>query len=181
MPLKSSVELQVMIPGRQQTLHLHHEFRQQMHWTEKEIGMSPQLSVQFKRQLDSLSKQTSCHPKMMALQTAVLDHFGLGESDISPETSKQQTGKDMCPGRIIIFSSYRESVTEILAMLAKHEPSVRARYNEHFMYGNLYMQLRLGHDILLLRDAKRQAFCSEAQCSLDAATYWMSRFLGMSI
>lgn len=86
------------------------------------------LAVQFKRQLESLGRQTACHPKMMALQSAVLEHFRLPQASDTPGQGCPQQGEDMVPGRIIIFSSLRESVTEILAMLAKHEPYIRARH-----------------------------------------------------
>lgn len=83
--------------------------------------------MQFKRQLENLSRQTACHPKMVALRDAVLDHFQITNNSESASNEASQEGGQMVPGRIIIFSSYRESVNEILAMLQKHEPAVKAR------------------------------------------------------
>lgn len=82
--------------------------------------------MQFKRQLDRICKQVACHPKMMALRDAVLEHFGL--ADLAAESSGSLEGRAIVPGRIIIFSSYRDSVTEILAMLGKYAPAIEARY-----------------------------------------------------
>lgn len=64
---------------------------------------------------------------MMALRGAVLEHFGISDEGDKASSQGSQEDKAMIPGRIIIFSSYRESVTEILAMLQKHEPSVKVR------------------------------------------------------
>lgn len=63
----------------------------------------------------------------MALRGAVLEHFSISDDGDKAGSQGSQEAKAMIPGRIIIFSSYRESVTEILAMLQKHEPSVKAR------------------------------------------------------
>lgn len=82
--------------------------------------------LQFKRQLDKISKQVVCHPKMMALQAAVLEHFKLPQLG-SADSHFSEAADKMIPGRIIIFTSFRESVTEILAMLQKFEPAIRAR------------------------------------------------------
>ena len=82
---------------------------------------------QFKRQLEALSRQKSCHPKMMALRAAVLEHFALSDAEDAPRNEVPEEEKTMVLGRIIIFTSYRESVTEILAMLQNHEPFIKAR------------------------------------------------------
>ena len=88
---------------------------------------------QFKRQLDRLSRLASSHPKIGALQSAVLEHFRLrvpegkgGSGAAVPlEGTPQEPG--MRAGRIIVFSSLRESVQEILGILQKHEPYIKAR------------------------------------------------------
>ena len=84
--------------------------------------------MQFKRQLEQLSKQHACHPKMMALQSAVLDHFKIAMPDEEAAHEGVPSRRELVAGRIIIFSSFRESVTEILTMLNKHEPAVQAKY-----------------------------------------------------
>jgi ERCC4-related helicase len=75
---------------------------------------------QFKRQLEVLSRQGG-HPKLMALKGAVLEHFGVAQG------GNGGGGATMVAGRIIVFTSLRESVAEIIAMLQKHEPFVKAR------------------------------------------------------
>lgn len=78
---------------------------------------------QFRRQLVGLCRAPP-HPKMKALRDVLLDHFGLPLPD-SQEPPPEPAA--MRRGRVIVFSSYRESVYEILAMLQKHEPYIKAR------------------------------------------------------
>ena len=89
--------------------------------------------MQFKRQLDRLSRLASSHPKIGALQRAVLEHFrlqvpeGEGGSGAAVPLEGAPQEPSMRAGRIIVFSSLRESVQEILGILQKHEPYIMAR------------------------------------------------------
>lgn len=65
---------------------------------------------------------------MKALQATVLQHFrGPWTDSLGPAVSAQGQPPAMRPGRIIIFSSFRESVQEIITMLNKHAPYINAR------------------------------------------------------
>ena len=112
------------------------------------------------------------HPKLQALENAVLEHFGLPlstseakandpgaarkgidshdsgvlhesiednvrsdpaqdleQTEVNPVAPEDGLSDDgILPGRIIIFSSLRESVASILSLLSKHEPKISARY-----------------------------------------------------
>jgi ERCC4-related helicase len=61
------------------------------------------------------------HPKMDKLLFAVLQHLNGSEASTSEIGSNQPRGDT----RIMIFSSLRESVNEIVSFLSKHEPMIR--------------------------------------------------------
>lgn len=58
------------------------------------------------------------HPKLMKLKEIVLEHF---------EKFQDKSGANVrgVATRVMIFSQYRDSVNEIVAMLAQHKPLVR--------------------------------------------------------
>ncbi|KAK3091417.1 hypothetical protein FSP39_019739 [Pinctada imbricata] len=58
------------------------------------------------------------HPKMLKLEEVVLNHFNA--------VIKDKKTEDMVATRIMIFSQYRDSVTEITDMLKQHRPMVKA-------------------------------------------------------
>jgi len=49
----------------------------------KEVEFASSCHLQFKRQLEVLSRQGN-HPKLMALEKAVLEHFGVPEGGEAP-------------------------------------------------------------------------------------------------
>ncbi|XP_063296190.1 Fanconi anemia group M protein isoform X2 [Pelobates fuscus] len=61
------------------------------------------------------------HPKLKKLEEVVVQHFKSWGDRHAPNTSKQ-THEDT---RIMIFSSFRDSVQEIAKMLDQHHPTVR--------------------------------------------------------
>ncbi|CAJ1073462.1 LOW QUALITY PROTEIN: Fanconi anemia group M protein [Xyrichtys novacula] len=60
------------------------------------------------------------HPKLEKLEGVVLQHFKLWA-----ERSADNTGPQEVSTRVMIFSSFRESVQEIAAMLDRHAPLIR--------------------------------------------------------
>lgn len=63
------------------------------------------------------------HPKLKKLEEIVLEHF---KHPALHGTDSKTTGDGSCQiGRIMIFSSLRQSVKEIVGMLRRHEPVVR--------------------------------------------------------
>ncbi|XP_048831550.1 Fanconi anemia group M protein isoform X3 [Brienomyrus brachyistius] len=60
------------------------------------------------------------HPKLQKLEEVVLQHFRT-----SPESSGAGPSSEAVSTRVMIFSSFRESVQEIAIMLNRHQPLIR--------------------------------------------------------
>ncbi|XP_054988335.1 Fanconi anemia group M protein [Sorex araneus] len=58
------------------------------------------------------------HPKLKKLEEIVLEHFNLWNAQNTSEKKCDET-------RVMIFSSYRDSVQEIAEMLVQHQPIIR--------------------------------------------------------
>ncbi|CAM0135161.1 unnamed protein product [Umbelopsis sp. WA50703] len=86
------------------------------------IARNPELH-KLLRELERMHEQSSYvgHPKMDKLLFAVLQHLNGSEASTSEIGSNQPRGDT----RIMIFSSLRESVNEIVSFLSKHEPMIR--------------------------------------------------------
>ncbi|KAJ2962042.1 hypothetical protein NQZ79_g2805 [Umbelopsis isabellina] len=86
------------------------------------IARNPEL-IKLLRDLERMHEQPSYvgHPKMDKLLFAVLQHLNGSESSTLETGSNQPRGDT----RIMIFSSLRESVNEIVSFLSKHEPMIR--------------------------------------------------------
>ncbi|KAJ8290505.1 hypothetical protein GJAV_G00013740 [Gymnothorax javanicus] len=66
------------------------------------------------------------HPKLQKLEEVVLQHFRTWADDAGPgEGSSSESGAKCASTRVMIFSSFRESVQEIAAMLSRHLPLIR--------------------------------------------------------
>ncbi len=90
------------------------------------------LVMQFVQTLTHLVDSGACDPKMNALETTVVRHFqGQAPNNaamgvLAPTSNPPGSAKEH-PGRVIIFTNFRESVNSILDMFQKHEPLVSAR------------------------------------------------------
>ncbi|KAJ8341639.1 hypothetical protein SKAU_G00339300 [Synaphobranchus kaupii] len=66
------------------------------------------------------------HPKLQKLEEVVLQHFQTWADGTGPgEGSSSEGGAKCISTRVMIFSSFRESVQEIAAMLSRHLPLIR--------------------------------------------------------
>uniref|UniRef100_W5MZW2 ATP-dependent RNA helicase FANCM n=1 Tax=Lepisosteus oculatus TaxID=7918 RepID=W5MZW2_LEPOC len=63
------------------------------------------------------------HPKLRKLEEVVLEHFRSWSEHTGPGDA--EGAADRVCTRVMIFSSFRESVQEIAAMLSRHQPLVR--------------------------------------------------------
>ncbi|XP_078418451.1 Fanconi anemia group M protein isoform X2 [Cetorhinus maximus] len=63
------------------------------------------------------------HPKLQKLEEVVVSHFKSWAESGGPNTSEGKVGG--VNTRVMIFSSFRDSVQEIAEMLSKHDPLVR--------------------------------------------------------
>ncbi|XP_061077667.1 Fanconi anemia group M protein isoform X2 [Conger conger] len=66
------------------------------------------------------------HPKLQKLEDVVVQHFQMWAESTGPgEGSSSEGGAKSASTRVMIFSSFRESVQEIAAMLNRHLPLIR--------------------------------------------------------
>ena len=87
---------------------------------------------QFVQTLTHLVDTGAYDPKMNALETAVVSHFqgqppGNSNLGVLAPSAVQASSAQERPGRVIIFTNFRESVSSILEMFQKHKPLVSAR------------------------------------------------------
>ena len=91
------------------------------------------LPAQFKQRLEALLRSGQAHPKMARLHDAVLAHFrGLDPALELPEGSHLNQGDPLparaqAPGRVIVFTSFRDSVGAIVEMFRAEDPLIGAR------------------------------------------------------
>ena len=93
------------------------------------------LPAQFKQRLEALLRSGQAHPKMARLHDAVLAHFrGLDPAQELHEGSHLAQGDPpgygaLAPGRVIVFTSFRDSVGAIVEMFRAEDPLISARSN----------------------------------------------------
>ena len=90
--------------------------------------------LQFVQTLTHLVDSGAYDPKMNALESVVVQHFqgqapntehmGVLGPTAAAAASSVAGAK---PGRVIVFTNYRESVNSVLEMFQKHEPLITAR------------------------------------------------------
>ena len=89
--------------------------------------------LQFVQTLTHLVDSGAYDPKMNALESAVVQHFQ-GQAPntermgvLGPTAAAVSTVAEAKPGRVIVFTNYRESVNSVLEMFQKHQPLITAR------------------------------------------------------
>ncbi|KFQ62303.1 Fanconi anemia group M protein, partial [Pelecanus crispus] len=65
------------------------------------------------------------HPKLRKLEEIVKEHFKSWKKGCSDQVMAESTSVDAVDTRVMIFSSFRDSVQEIAEMLSRHSPVVR--------------------------------------------------------
>uniref|UniRef100_A0A663DQR0 ATP-dependent RNA helicase FANCM n=1 Tax=Aquila chrysaetos chrysaetos TaxID=223781 RepID=A0A663DQR0_AQUCH len=65
------------------------------------------------------------HPKLRKLEEIVIEHFKSGKKGCSDQVTTESTSVDAVDTRVMIFSSFRDSVQEIAEMLSRLHPVVR--------------------------------------------------------
>ncbi|XP_075283427.1 Fanconi anemia group M protein isoform X2 [Opisthocomus hoazin] len=65
------------------------------------------------------------HPKLRKLEEIVIEHFKSWKKGCSDEVTTESTSVDAVDTRVMIFSSFRDSVQEIAEMLSRLSPAVR--------------------------------------------------------
>jgi len=124
--------------------------------------------LQFHERLEQLVQRGAAHPKMETLVKVLLSHFTTsggsseggegGEMEASVADTAGAGGSSSAPGRVIVFTNLRESVSAIVAMLKRHSPvieprCVRATYDQTspplstvlvlaLMYARLWLDFR---------------------------------------
>lgn len=81
--------------------------------------------LQFAQRLERMLERGAVHPKMERLQDILVQHFTALQADAAQPTSA--TGGS----RVIIFTTLRESVNSIVALLKRKAPLISARYAAH--------------------------------------------------
>ncbi|XP_014999114.3 Fanconi anemia group M protein isoform X1 [Macaca mulatta] len=75
-------------------------------------------SVSAIQQGDKNKKFVYSHPKLKKLEEVVIEHFKSWNAENTSEKKRDET-------RVMIFSSFRDSVQEIAEMLSQHQPIIR--------------------------------------------------------
>ncbi|XP_007984787.2 Fanconi anemia group M protein isoform X3 [Chlorocebus sabaeus] len=75
-------------------------------------------SVSAIQQGDKNKKFVYSHPKLKKLEEVVIEHFRSWNAENTSEKKRDET-------RVMIFSSFRDSVQEIAEMLSQHQPIIR--------------------------------------------------------
>ena len=95
---------------------------------EKNPGKKPtkmQQNAKFQAVIQEFELQRArgfvTHPKMEKLLDLIVQHFG---ARISDENGQEVSGSDA--SRVMIFSTFRESVDDLVDMLNGHRPLIRA-------------------------------------------------------
>ncbi|XP_055571129.1 Fanconi anemia group M protein isoform X2 [Falco cherrug] len=65
------------------------------------------------------------HPKLKKLEEIVIEHFKSWKKGCSDQVTAESTSADTVDTRVMIFSSFRDSVQEIAEMLSRLSPAVR--------------------------------------------------------
>jgi ATP-dependent DNA helicase MPH1 len=74
-----------------------------------------------------ISSGFELHPKMVALRDLIIQHFGARLADTGGEGEGEGAARDaMAEGRVMVFAAYREVVDEIVELLNKEKPLIRA-------------------------------------------------------
>jgi len=66
------------------------------------------------------------HPKMDKLQTLAVDYFAQANADFEETTAANPDIDPPGKSKMMVFTNYRSSVDEIVEMLNKHQPLIRA-------------------------------------------------------
>lgn len=77
--------------------------------------------LQFAQRLESMLERGAVHPKMEKLQEVLVQHFTALQADAA------QPGSTTGGSRVIIFTTLRESVNSIVALLKRKAPLISAR------------------------------------------------------
>ena len=85
-------------------------------------------SLQFQVHLEHVAASGDGHPKMAALRATVLDHFSRANQSNFHDQAIAGATNAMEPSRCMVFTSLRESVSAIVAMLDRLNPMVSARW-----------------------------------------------------
>ncbi|KAL4692852.1 hypothetical protein H8959_016662 [Pygathrix nigripes] len=72
----------------------------------------------FPKKRDKNKKFVYSHPKLKKLEEVVIEHFKSWNAENTSEKKRDET-------RVMIFSSFRDSVQEIAEMLSQHQPIIR--------------------------------------------------------
>lgn len=92
--------------------------------------------LQFHERLEQLVQRGAAHPKMETLVKVLLNHFTTpssseggegGEMEASVADTAEAGGSASAPGRVIVFTNLRESVSAIAVMLKRHSPVIEPR------------------------------------------------------
>ena len=93
------------------------------------------LPAQFKQQLEGLLHSGQAHPKMARLHGAVLAHFrgqnpaqDLPSEEDGPQGDPPNVEGGQAAGRVIVFTSFRDSVGAIVDMFKAEAPLISARH-----------------------------------------------------
>jgi ATP-dependent DNA helicase MPH1 len=73
-----------------------------------------------------LDKGFELHPKMTALKNLVIQHFGARLVDAGGEGEEDDGRRGMAEGRVMVFASFREVVDELVEVLNREKPLIRA-------------------------------------------------------
>ncbi|KAL2304147.1 hypothetical protein Nmel_009442 [Mimus melanotis] len=76
--------------------------------------------------LDKKKEFVYSHPKLKKLEEIVVEHFKSWKQRCSAGEDSSESGSSAGDTRVMIFSSFRDSVQEIAEMLARLRPAVRA-------------------------------------------------------
>lgn len=98
--------------------------------------------MQFVQTLTHLVDTGAYDPKMNALESAVVQHFQ-GKTPSSEDHgvlgAAAAASSAAKPGRVIVFTNYRESVNSVLEMFSKHKPLISARWVGQSFHGQNLM------------------------------------------